>query len=158
MTDTIRIGDSTRDIVYAENTNKLYVCNAGSGDISVIDGSTNEVVDTIDVRGNPFDLEYSAVDGYVYVMNSPYVTALDMESENLVTNYEVDINLREMKVDLSNGNIYSSTLSNYAYVIDRLTSNGDSIGIGSSKYAVEYIYPSILSNISSLILASSGIC
>jgi YVTN family beta-propeller protein len=93
--------------------------------------------DTIDVRGNPYDLEYSVVDEYVYVMNSPYVTVFDPESDNMVTNYEVDINLREMTVNSNNGNIYLSTLGNHAYVIDRLTSNVDNIEIGSSNYAVE---------------------
>jgi YVTN family beta-propeller protein len=52
-----------------ENDNNSYVGNAGSGDISVIDGDINEVIETIDVLSNPYDLEFSSFDNYVYVMN-----------------------------------------------------------------------------------------
>ncbi len=97
-----------------ENDNNSYVGNAGSGDISVIDGDINEVIETIDVLSNPYDLEFSSFDNYVYVMNQPYVSIIDTRSNTVFANIQVDSNLIEIQVNSNNGNIYVSSSSNYA--------------------------------------------
>jgi len=46
----------------------VYVAN-GSGTVSVIDGSTNTVTDTISIGGGPYGVAYDSATGEVYVAN-----------------------------------------------------------------------------------------
>jgi YVTN family beta-propeller protein len=55
---------------YNPITNKIYVANWDSQDVSVIDGNTNKVTDTIPVGVDPFAVEHNPSNNYIYVGNT----------------------------------------------------------------------------------------
>jgi YVTN family beta-propeller protein len=48
----------------------MYVTNSDSDDVSVIDTTTNTVIDTIEVDFTPVDIAYDPVNHRMYVANS----------------------------------------------------------------------------------------
>jgi YVTN family beta-propeller protein len=51
------------------NTNTIYVANSGNKTVSVMDGKTNEVVQTIRVGDSPAGVAVDSITGKVYVPN-----------------------------------------------------------------------------------------
>jgi YVTN family beta-propeller protein len=65
----------------------MYIAvNAGSGTVSVIDGSTNKVIDTIKVGSNPLEDEFNPDNGYIYVANegSSSVSVIDGATNKVI--------------------------------------------------------------------------
>ena len=48
----------------------IYAANAGSGTISVIDGATRAVIDTITVGGQPLQGVFNPGNGLTYIPNT----------------------------------------------------------------------------------------
>jgi YVTN family beta-propeller protein len=68
--DAIKVGDSPTDVDINPNTNKIYVANQDSNTISVIDGNSDSVINTIRVGRRPADLAFDSDTNYLYVVNS----------------------------------------------------------------------------------------
>jgi len=66
LIDTVTVGETPRRIVVNQGTNTVYVSNQGSESISVIDGKTNQVVDTIPVS-EPYEMTVDSIKNKVYV-------------------------------------------------------------------------------------------
>ena len=63
---TIPVGDSPAEIVWADAVNKVYVANTQDASVTVIDGSTNDVVATIPVGDYPGFLCWNPRENKVY--------------------------------------------------------------------------------------------
>jgi len=56
-------------LAYNPSNGFVYVTNADSNTVSVIDGSDNTVVDTITIESQPWGLAYNPSNGYMFVTN-----------------------------------------------------------------------------------------
>jgi YVTN family beta-propeller protein len=54
---------------YDPSNGNIYTANFDSGDISVIDSSTNKVISTFNVGDDPQDIKYNPSNGNIYVAN-----------------------------------------------------------------------------------------
>ena len=73
-------------------TNKLYVANQFSNSISVIDGSTDIIENTIQVDNFPYDLEVNPFNNRIYVTNreSNTVSVIDGSTNQRLSNINVE--------------------------------------------------------------------
>ena len=62
----IKVGEAPRRVVVNQERNIVYVSNQDSGTISVIDGSKNNVIDTIEVS-QPYEMTMDSNRNKVYV-------------------------------------------------------------------------------------------
>ena len=68
--DTITgLGNAPFGIAYDSVNERIYVTNSGDNNVSVIDITTNTVIDTIPVGIEPFDIAYSPDNQGMYVTN-----------------------------------------------------------------------------------------
>src|ERR1700730_10442109 len=69
---TIPVGDGPHGIVFDPLNGCLYVTNFEAGTISVINGSTNSVVATIDLhlRASPWEVAFNPNNGHIYVTDT----------------------------------------------------------------------------------------
>lgn len=84
----INTGQNPDAIMYDAFTGKVYTCNGGSKDISVIDPKTTQVVQTIAVDGKP---ETAVTDGagmlYVNIEDKNEIEAIDLKNGKVVANW-----------------------------------------------------------------------
>src|SRR6187551_746689 len=64
---SIPVGIHPTGIAVNPNNNKIYVANAGSDSISVIDGLSTRLLNKITVGDNPIDIEVNPSNNKVYV-------------------------------------------------------------------------------------------
>jgi YVTN family beta-propeller protein len=74
-------------------TNKIYVTNQDSNYLSVIDGSTNKVINNIKVGSSPFNIALNPVNNAIYVANSRSntVSIVDASSNNITATVNINI-------------------------------------------------------------------
>jgi len=65
IVDTIPVGDTPRRIVVNPNTNLLYVSNQIANSLTVIDGATNQVIDSIPVE-QPYEIMINPKTNKIY--------------------------------------------------------------------------------------------
>ena len=60
------------------NTNKIYVGNAGDDEVTIIDGTNNEIIETFTVGKTPVDIGVNSSNNLVYISNqaSGYITVI----------------------------------------------------------------------------------
>jgi YVTN family beta-propeller protein len=82
---SIAVGHAPNCIVVDAALNRIYVVNAGSGSISVIDGATDHVVKTLPGEEHPYAIGFDAALHRVYVTNtySNKVTVIDSTTDNV---------------------------------------------------------------------------
>src|SRR5215208_5272649 len=71
-----------------ETTNRVYVVNRNSNNVSVINGLTNTFITNVPVGASPFDVAVNQATNRVYVVNdgpAPAVTVIDGASNTAVT-------------------------------------------------------------------------
>jgi YVTN family beta-propeller protein len=122
------------------------VANTGSGDVSVIDGSTNAVAKPIPVGNGPTALEYNPSNGKIYVANrdSPSVSVIDSSTNAVIgtigaggspwaEGFRLEYNQNNSEMFVTNA------LSDSVSVID--SSNNkviDNISVGQGPLAIKY--------------------
>jgi YVTN family beta-propeller protein len=67
--DQVPVGNLPIRIAYDSVNNRVYVANALSDTVSVIDACTLKVISTISTQNNPFGIAYDSVNNRVYVAN-----------------------------------------------------------------------------------------
>jgi YVTN family beta-propeller protein len=67
---TISVGQSPWSIAFNPSNNYLYVTNADSDTVSIIDGSSNTVVDTLAGFSAPRGIAFNPSNNYLYVTNA----------------------------------------------------------------------------------------
>jgi YVTN family beta-propeller protein len=82
-TRTVKVGANPISLALDRTVNKIYVANAGSGNISVIDGASDAVVTTIPGEAHPYAIAVNEATGNVYVTNtySNAVTVIDVQTD-----------------------------------------------------------------------------
>jgi YVTN family beta-propeller protein len=82
---SIAVGQAPNCIVVDAALNRIYVANAGSGNISVIDGATDHVLKTLPGEKHPYAIGFDAALHRVYVTNtySNNVTIIDSTTDSV---------------------------------------------------------------------------
>ena len=83
---TVAVGGEPTALCYNSTNNKVYCANAGTNDITVIDGATNHVVATVRTGSGPRDLCYNPVDNKIYSANEgdSTVTVIDGAGDSVI--------------------------------------------------------------------------
>ncbi|MFQ5670099.1 MAG: YncE family protein [Acidobacteriota bacterium] len=105
---------------------KVYVANAGSDSVSVIDTSTRQVLDQVhlDFGARPVDVAISRSGRRLYVVAAEAATLLVFDTSSLQELNEVEVGLRPTRVVLSpdDRTVYvSNQLSNSVSILDART-------------------------------------
>src|SRR5437879_1886640 len=66
---TIPVGSTPYHAAVNPNTNRIYVANYGSNNVSVIDGATSSVIATIPVGNSPYDVAIDLTNNKIFVVN-----------------------------------------------------------------------------------------
>ncbi|GAK08384.1 YncE family protein [Geomicrobium sp. JCM 19038] len=78
------------DVIVDERTNLVYVTNNGGGTVTVYDGSTLALVNTIVVNGSPNRVEIDPLFNELYVTNGDgYVTVIDETTSAIIAEIPV---------------------------------------------------------------------
>ncbi len=67
---SVRVGTNPVAVAVNTVTNRVYVANNGSGSVSVLDGSSNAVVATLDVGKTPYVLAVNEATNKIYLSNT----------------------------------------------------------------------------------------
>ena len=87
VTSTITAGDNPRDVEFSADGSAAYVPNYGDNTVTVIDGTTLTVTNTIPVgSGNPTDVALSPTRSIAYVtkVNADLVAVVDLTNGNVI--------------------------------------------------------------------------
>jgi YVTN family beta-propeller protein len=110
--DTITgLGNSPAGIAYDSINKRMYVTNFADNTVSVIDTTSNTVIDTIPVGGAPGDIAYDRINQDMYVINEDdnTVSVIDTTSNTVIDTIPVG--------DLPAGIAYDP-INNRMYVIN----------------------------------------
>ena len=127
-------------ISFDSNNGYLYVTNSVSNNVSVINGSTNTIVNTISVGIDPRGISFDSNNGYLYVTNSGSnnVSVINATTNSVSSNIIVGVCPTGISLDSDNGYIYvlnfnSQTLSVISntknYVINTISLPGTATSI-----------------------------
>jgi YVTN family beta-propeller protein len=100
---------SPAGIAYNSDNGHLYVTNRGSDSISVINGTTNTLVDEISVNSiAPSGITYNAANNYIYVTNmgSNTVSVINGTTNTIVANIPVGLGPNGIAYNQNNGDVY----------------------------------------------------
>ncbi|MGC2559002.1 MAG: beta-propeller fold lactonase family protein, partial [Terriglobales bacterium] len=91
---TLAVGAEPTGVAANPKKNEIYVVNAGSANVSVIDSEQNRVVATIGVYGRPYFIDVSPDGRRAYVANSGSnnVSVLDLEHRTVAATLRVGVN------------------------------------------------------------------
>ncbi len=106
---------------------KVYVANAGTNSITVIDSSTNTVEDIVNLNAVPMALQYNDANGDLYVAalnqkssrDNGFVAVIDGSSNIFKDVYAIGVSPRQIEYNPTDNNIYvANPGSGDVYVID----------------------------------------
>ncbi len=107
--------DGSQPVALAVNssTSRIYVANAGSDNVSVIDGASNTVIATIPVGSTPRGIAVDARANRVYVANSgsSEVAVIDGESNEVIAALPVGKQPWGLAADSNTGRVFVSDRS-----------------------------------------------
>jgi YVTN family beta-propeller protein len=138
LTGRIQTSGSTSQVVAVNPlTNRLYVTNFNSRNVTVIDGATSSVVAMVATGQNPADVAVNTATDTIYVANADgTVTAIDGPSNRTQTvtagssPFAIAVNPVTNKIYVANNG------SNNVTVIDGATNNTAQVGAGTNPVAV----------------------
>ena len=139
---SIPVGEVPEGVVCDDANGNVYVSNWGSGNISVINSTTNTIIDTISVGGAPEGGTYVAADGDIYIANtvSDNVTVINGTTNEIVRSIAVRYVPNDVTYDQMNGDLYvADEGSNNVTVINRTTDHYvTSVPVGTNPVDVAY--------------------
>jgi YVTN family beta-propeller protein len=128
-------------VAFNPSNNDMYVANHGGFTVSVIDSSTNEVVDTIPVGAFPLGIAFnpSNNDMYVTVVGSSTVSVIDSSTNTVVDTIPVE-RPHGVAFNPSNNDMYvANERSETVSVIDSSTNTVvDTIVVGSLPTGIAF--------------------
>jgi YVTN family beta-propeller protein len=103
-------GSRPSGLAVNSQTNRIYVANAGSDNVSVVDGAGNSVIAAITVGRAPHAVAVDPRANRVYVANSGSddVTVIDGETHEVVTTVSVGQEPWDLAADPSTGRVFVS--------------------------------------------------
>jgi YVTN family beta-propeller protein len=95
-------------LVYNSLNNKVYSANWGSGNVTVINGSSNSVIKTVPAGSRPYALAYNSLNNKVYCANknSENVTVIDGASDSVVATITVESGPYALGYNFLNNKVY----------------------------------------------------
>jgi YVTN family beta-propeller protein len=120
--EAILLGRTPSEISINPQTNMIYV--TGSDYVSVIDGTTNKVVDDITLDQPVSDISINTQTNMIYAAGSNSVHVRDAKTKTMVADIPVEKNIIDLSVNQQTNRIYaagissSSSSSDSVYVID----------------------------------------
>ena len=145
---TVPVGNSPAAVAVDTVTNKVYVANINSGNVSVVDGNTNAVLATIPVGSGPWTIGVNELTNRIYIGNqySGNVSVIDGTTDTVIaTIYCAGNGLVSVSVDAVANKVYvSNEFSNSMTEIDGVTNTPttvylnwpESVGVNSVTHRV----------------------
>jgi YVTN family beta-propeller protein len=86
---TIPTGDSPTDVLWNPVSNKVYVANSQSDNVTIINGATNQVIATVDVQEYPSGFAWNSVMNKVYCVSgdNERVTVIDGAGDTVIKTF-----------------------------------------------------------------------
>jgi YVTN family beta-propeller protein len=113
---TIAVGTKPVGVIVNTTTNKIYVANSGSNDVSVIDGASNSVVATITDPNAvaPVAVAVNSTTNTIYVANSQSnnLTVIDGATDSVTATITVGTSPSGVDVDTQTNFIYVANAGN----------------------------------------------
>ena len=137
VTTTVTAGTVPFAVAVNPVTNKIYVANNSSNDVTVIDGATN-TTSTVTAGTGPTAVAVNPVTNKIYVanLNSNNVTVID-GATNLTSTVTVGMNPTAVAVNPVTNKIYVANLnSNNVTVIDGVANTTTSVVAGTNPIAI----------------------
>jgi YVTN family beta-propeller protein len=115
---------SPAGIAYNSDNGNLYVTNRGSDTLTVINGTTNELVDGISLNAiAPSGIVYNAANNYIYVTNmgSNTVSVINGTTNTVVANIPVGLGPNGIAYNQNNGDVYvANSVNDTLSIVDGL--------------------------------------
>jgi len=108
---TIPVGDAPRNVAVNVGTNRVYITDSGEAALSVVDGSTNEVVDELSFDLPPWDVALNPTTNRMYVsfsgmFDENFVKAIDLTTNEILTTVDVGSWPRDIAVNTATNRVY----------------------------------------------------
>src|SRR5260370_538592 len=135
---TVNAGTNPNSVAVNPVTNKIYVANSGSANVTVIDGATNSTT-TVNAGTIPVSIAVNPVTNKIYVANftSTNVTVTD-GSTNSPTPVTTGTNPNSVAVNPVTNKIYVSNFAgNNATVIDGATKASTTVNTGTGPASID---------------------
>jgi YVTN family beta-propeller protein len=137
---TVPVGVYPGDVGVNAATDRVYVANTGSNNVSVIDGATNAVVATVPVGNAPYGIGVNAATDRVYVANqtSNNVSVIDGAINAVVATVPVGNHPWGVGVNAATDRVYvTNQNSNSVSVIDgAINAVVATVPVGSGPYGI----------------------
>lgn len=122
---TVSVGDMPRGIAIITATNRIYVTNRGADSVSIINGSTHSVIDTIDISSygsNPSGIAYHP-SGFLYVSlaDSDKVAVINASTLSVTQNVDVGDNPAGVAVNPVTGKVYVANFGSTSTALDTVS-------------------------------------
>jgi YVTN family beta-propeller protein len=159
-TISIQVGTVPKFVAVNQNTNRIYVSNLNSNNVSVIDGATNQVVATVPVGNSPEVVDVNSATNMVYVANigDNTVSVIDGNTNKLSATitglfgpFGVAVNSTTNQIFVSNNNTGNVAVIDGATntILTNVTAGSGSAGVRvNSKANLVYVANNIAGTIS----------
>lgn len=143
VSDIVEVGSYPDAVAVNPVTNKIYVANEGSNNVTVIDGATNST--TVVPTGNdPVALAVNSMTNKIYVVNagSNSVTVIDGATNDTTTVAAgvdpgaIAINQNTNKIYVANQQSVGPILNNGVTIIDGVTNTSTTLAAASTAVAI----------------------
>jgi YVTN family beta-propeller protein len=136
---------SPAGVAYNSDNNNLYVTNRGSDTLSVINGTTNALVDEVSLDTiAPSSIIYNAANNYIYVTNmgSNTVSVINGTTNSIVANIPVGLGPNGIAYNQNNGDVYvANSINGTISIVDGLENTvARTIPLGSGNNPNDIIY------------------
>ena len=103
---TVDVGERPSALAFNPSNNNIYVANAYSNNVSVIESSSNTVISTVDVRDGPSALAFNPSNNNIYVTNpvSDDVSVIETTGSKPIVDAISDQSISIRNLVLSYGN------------------------------------------------------
>jgi YVTN family beta-propeller protein len=136
---------SPAGVAYNSDNNNLYVTNRGSDTLSVINGTTNALVDEVSLDTiAPSSIIYNAANNYIYVTNmgSNTVSVINGTTNTIVANIPVGLGPNGIAYNQNNGDVYvANSINGTISIVDGLentVARTVPLGTGSNPNGISY--------------------
>lgn len=95
--------------VYVPNNGNIYVTNVGSYNISIINGTSNKAIGSINLS-QPDSIAFDQTNSYLYVSGANNVSVFNITTDNFVTSITVGSSPEGISIDSQSGNIFVANI------------------------------------------------
>jgi YVTN family beta-propeller protein len=106
-------------------TNRVYLGNTGMGIVRVIDGSTNDTINTLKFAQNPTGIVVNSNTNCTYVVEDQRVEVINGTTDNLLTSIPVGTTAVGLAINPITNRIYTASYSDNS--VSEIDGNSDSI-------------------------------